>query len=258
MTGVTVVRDIPVDLEESDVLSALGARDRPAPGLSTEVDEMLSLGLTLARPAAVWVRLEVAKMDAKAVEFDDGTILDGRFMAHCFEGATEAMFLVATAGEAIEAKVAELFAEGMSIEAFVLDAVGSATAKDAFSHTIQQIYNETTDRGWHTGLCLRPGQTYWDISGQQVLFGVVPSEKIGVSLLPSYAMLPKKSQSAVLPLGPDLKIHGDPDKSYCRYCAAKRCPMRREEPTTEELGGPAKPTSRAGDERATSREERKN
>ena len=31
-----------------------------------------------------------------------------------------------------------------------------------------------------------------------------------------------KSLSAVVPIGPDMKVHGDPKESYCRYCQATR------------------------------------
>ena len=56
----------------------------------------------------------------------------------------------------------------------------------------------------------------------------MPAEQIGVWLLDSCGMLPQKSLSTVIPLGPDLKIHGDPDESFCRYCKAVRYPMRTE------------------------------
>ena len=57
---------------------------------------------------------------------------------------------------------------------------------------------------------------------------MLPAERIGVRLLESCFMVPQKAQSGVIPLGPELKVHSDPDESYCRYCQATRCPMRME------------------------------
>jgi hypothetical protein len=64
----------------------------------------------------------------------------------------------------------ELFAEGDSVDAVVLDAAGSASIMGAFSNTLTRIWQETTRRGWVTGTCLRPTQSYWDITGQQSFF----------------------------------------------------------------------------------------
>ncbi len=132
----------------------------------------------------------------------------------------------------LETRVSELFAEGDSIAAFVLDAVGSAAVFNAFGHVAHRILGEETRRGWKTGVCLHPGQSYWDISGQKTVFKVVPAERIGLQLLESCFMVPQKSQSAVIPLGPDLKVLNQPDESYCRDCKAVGCPLRTEAPLT--------------------------
>ena len=41
-------------------------------------------------------------------------------------------------------------------------------------------------------------------------------------------MRPQKPKSAVVPVGPNMKVQGDPNESYCRYCQANLCPMRQE------------------------------
>ncbi len=135
---------------------------------------------------------------------------------------------VITIGAALEARVSEWFAEGKSVEAFVLDAAGSAAIMNVFTQVSAELCEEVTRRGWQTGMALRPGQHYWDIAGQESIFEVVPGERISVELLDSFFMRPQKSQTAVIPMGPEMKEHADPDKSYCRHCQAKRCPMRRE------------------------------
>jgi len=171
-----------------------------------------------------------------------GPTLDGAFISHLFEGAEEAVFLIVTIGEALEAMVSELFAEGESVDAVVLDAVGSASIMAVFSDALTRVWQETADRGWVTDTCLRLGQSYWDIMGQQSIFQVISGENIGVSLLDSSFMRPQKSQSAVVPIGPDMKVHGDPNESYCRYCQGTpaRCGRSRRsswhDPRSPKLG----------------------
>jgi cobalamin-dependent methionine synthase I len=155
-------------------------------------------------------------------------VIEGKFLAHLFTGAKQGVFLVATIGPGVEERVSQLFGKGDSVEAVVLDAVGSAAIMSVFSSVLNRIYEETEARDWVTGTCLRPGQSYWDITGQESIFQVVNGNQIGVELLDSSFMRPQKSQSAVVPIGPDMMVHGDPNESYCRYCQATRCPMRQE------------------------------
>ncbi|MDP6402018.1 MAG: vitamin B12 dependent-methionine synthase activation domain-containing protein [SAR202 cluster bacterium] len=222
------IQDVPNDLKESEVWTVLGSGDRVVPGLAKDVARGTELSKTLCSPRGLYTKLEVDQVGPKGVSFVDGPYLDGKFLAHCFEGAREAIYAVVTVGPELEKSEAELFAEGSSVEAIVLDAVGSASIMNAFSHISNLIYDDVTDRGWQTGMCLQPGQSYWDVTGQREIFQVLPAERIGVQLLESCFMLPQKSQSGIIPLGPELKVHSDPDKSYCRYCQATRCPMRME------------------------------
>ena len=223
-----LIEDIQLELSAESVWKWLGARRGAVSALAGEVASMISLGRILATPRATYGRRSIESIEREGVRFEDGPLLEGRALRHLFAGAQEAIFMVVTIGHALEAKVSELFTEGRSIEAFVLDAVGSAAIVDVFSQTVQRVLEETSQRGWATGLCLRPGQSYWDISGQKSIFQVVAADRVGVRLLDSCFMVPQKTQSTVIPLGPNLRVHGDPEESYCRYCTATRCPMREE------------------------------
>ena len=227
-TGVVQVEDITLELDEGDVWRCLGSHQGAVGTLAEEVARGIAVGLALAEPAALYRPLPLKEIARNRVHCEGGPLLEGQFLAHCFEGASEAVFLVVTIGPALEERVRELFAEGKSVEAFVLDAVGSAAAMNAFGQVANRIFQEAADRGWKAGLCLRPGQSYWDITGQRAVFQVVPAESIGVQLLESCFMVPQKSQSAVIPLGPQLKVYDDHNQSHCRYCNATRCHMRRD------------------------------
>ena len=223
------MQDMAVRLEEEDVWASLGSRDRIVPSLVDEVARGMDLSRTLCKPRGLYVRMAVGEVGRKQVSFGDGPLLEGSFVSHCFQGATEAVFTVVTIGPQLEQRVAEMFAQGDSVEAVVLDAVGSALVFNTFTKVAERIFEETTDRGWQTGFCLRPGESYWDITGQREIFKAVQADKIGIDLLESCFMVPQKSQSAAFALGSNLRVNSDPDQSYCRYCKAARCPMRQEE-----------------------------
>jgi hypothetical protein len=222
------IQAIPLSVTEEDVFRCLGSPGRILPDLVDDVAQAIAAGRELLSPRALYRHLAVERVGSDGVSFAEGISLEGKFLAHLFEGAEEAVFLVVTIGAALEARVSRQFEEGSSIEAFILDAVGSASAMGLLTRVASGICQQAKDRGWKTGSCLSPGQSYWDVTGHQSIFQVLPTERIGLELLESAFMRPQKSQSAVVPLGPGLKVSGDPGDSSCRYCAATTCPMRRE------------------------------
>ncbi len=221
------IRSMPVRLAADDVMSCLGSRDREYPALDADVVWAIGLANELCVPRAVRRRLAVETAERDRVSFALGPTLTGRFMAHLLEGAHEAEFIVLTIGPALEDEVARLFVDGDAVEAFILDAAGSAVAMNMLTELLTEISEEAGARDWHVGACLSPGQSYWDVTGQAAIFQAVPAEEIGVELLESSFLRPQKSQTAVVPLGAELKVHGHDDSS-CRYCPATNCPLRLE------------------------------
>ena len=229
--AVSEIEDLSVELDRRDVWASLGSRDRTVASLEDEVSRQIEHGCELCEPRGLLARLEVAQVGRGGVSFVGGRELEGKFLAHCFEGAGEAIFLVVTIGPALEAQVARLFAEGNDLEAMVVDAVGTASITSAFNRVTSWLCEQAADSGRQAGMVLGPGQSYWDITGQRTIFQVVPASRIGLELTDSCFMVPQKSHSGVIPLGTHLKVRNDPSVSFCRYCPAKRCPMRQEPPS---------------------------
>ncbi len=215
-----------VHLKDGDVWKWLSGSRPHISALEEEVTKRRLQGQALSRPRGIYQRLEVKNMTPGGVLLAGDVRLEGTNLGEFFQGAKEAVCIVATIGPSLEEQVATFFAEGRSIEAFVLDAVGSAAATSAVRYVAGLVCQQVKEQGWQTGPPLRPGQNYWDITGQRAIFQALPTQHIGVHLLDSCFMSPQKSQSAVIPLGLRLKVQEDPAEQYCRYCSAKRCPTR--------------------------------
>jgi hypothetical protein len=228
INGTAEVREIPLELEPRDVWAILGNPDRVLPSLSPDIDQSIALARELCEPRGLYRRLTIDEVGRKGITFEDGPPLEGKFLAHCFEGAEEAIFVLLTIGPALEKRVSQMFADGDTVEAFILDAVGSASAMNLLTTVLGEISEESKDRGSNVGTCLSPGQSYWDVTGQDHMLEVLPGEMLGVELLESSFLRPQKSQSALVPIGPNLKVLSDPADSFCRYCPATNCPVRKE------------------------------
>lgn len=57
--------------------------------------------------------------------------------------------------------------------------------------------------------------------GQKQIFSLVEAAEVGVTLTPSFQMIPRKSASLVIGLGADITDAGKPC-NYCSLCSASR------------------------------------
>jgi hypothetical protein len=223
-----MVKRVEIDLVPDDVWRCLGPAGGARDQLADDIEWAIAEAATLAEPAAVTRALSIKAIGRGVVEFDGGLSVSGRMLPHLMEGAEGAVFLVATAGDAVGSRVSELFAGDRPVEAIVLDAAGSAIAMNVQSKAVTEIADERKGAGFLVGPCLVPGNEYWDLEGQRTIFDVLPAGEIGVRLLDSLQMDPQKSQSAMVPFGAKLQILDDPTSSPCSRCKATRCPMRLE------------------------------
>ncbi len=222
-----VVKEIETDLSRESVLRALGSPS-PNSNLATDLDRAIEEAERLSEPRALLRSLPIDEAGRGRVVFAGGTQVTGKMLPHLFDGAEGGIFGIATAGPGIEEAVRGLFDTGDSLQAFVLDAAGSAIAMDALTQIIAEVVDELERTRSKAGYCLVPGSNYWELSGQRAVFDALPAERIGVRLLDSMLMVPQKSQSVLIPFGRNIRVHGDPTASPCRTCNAVHCPMRSE------------------------------
>ncbi len=226
---VRFICDAPAEMAPDDVWRCLGPAGGAKGGLAEEVEDAAREAMRLGSPRVCARSLGVVEAARRRVLFEDGVATEGRMLPHLFEGARGGVFLLATAGPALERRVAELFAEGSEVEAFVLDAAASAVAMGAYAFAIDRAAELLHVGGYLTGPCLVPGSDYWPLEGQRAVFEVLPAAELGVELSVSMLMVPQKSLSALIPYGEELRIPDDPRAAPCRRCRAVRCPLRSEE-----------------------------
>ena len=109
--------------------------------------------------------------------------------------------------------------------AMALDGAGVAALGKVSDTVIAEIRDVAEQHGLGSGMRAQPGQEGWSIGQQKVLFSLVPADEIGVRLTESYLMIPRKSVSFVIGMGPDMR----PDAVACDFCSKRsRCPWRVE------------------------------
>jgi len=174
--------DIAISFEERRVLIRLGYR-KPAgdidPGIRRVVHEETENAKKLVRP-----RVLAAVLDS--AELPDHLI---------FRKAEKAALCLCTIGPELEGTVAKLMTGGDMLRGLVLDWLGSEAVASVSKQAEAWLKKEGTALGLWPGKRFAPGYKGWDVSGQKLIFSVLPAAEIGVRLTESFMMIPRKSYS---------------------------------------------------------------
>lgn len=142
-----------------------------------------------------------------------------------FADAREVVLAVCTAGEQVEERVSELFRQGDAATALVVDAIGSVAAEAVANAVNGEVDRLARERGWHTSRRFSPGYGDWPVDGQQLIFGLLPAQPAGVRLTGGQMMLPRKSVSFAVKMGPQPMKEINPGR--CPVCSQRdRCAYR--------------------------------
>jgi hypothetical protein len=148
-------------------------------------------------------------------------------------------------GPGVETRAADAMRAEQASDALLLDAIGSAAAEaaaDAMGSLIAKT-TDGTDAEIHAGAVagpkagvatepgppatpcrISPGYAAWPLTAQKAIFARLPHEAIGVRLLPSMLMIPRKSVTFALWLDSDGRVAGG--QGGCSRCALDPCPRR--------------------------------
>ena len=229
----TVVTEIQVSLEVTHILEGQGVPPAKAsPAVVAVAQEVLQEAQSLLAPAALYTLLPVRAVEHERILLDGGAVFAGSLATRALAGASELAVAVCTIGPALEERSAALFAAGHLLQGLAMDGAGTAAVRLLTGALGVRICDEATARGLSVGMSASPGQEGWPITQQRALFGLLPAEKIGVRLTDSCLMLPRKSVSFVVGLGPDMHADAVP----CDFCSKReRCRWRRQK---TEVGKP--------------------
>lgn len=217
------VTDIRFSLDVEDVLEGQGiAPERARSGIVASAREILDVLPDLLDPAAVYDVVSVTGFHHRTIELEGSGAFEGPLAARALAGAEKVALAVCTIGPALEARMNQLFSDD-PVAAMALDGAGTAALRRISDVIIRDLEDVAADHNWGLGMRAQPGQEGWSIWQQREIFDRLPTEEIGVRLNDSCLMIPRKSISFVMGMGPDMR----PDAVACDFCSKReRCPWR--------------------------------
>ena len=218
-----------VEPKRSDLLRFLGYPHaaqtlRHLPEL---MEQALERGQVCLATAGVYALYDVGGRTDQSLTLG-GVVITGR-VGEFLRSARQVAVFVVTAGADISKMAQRLAANGDTVTAWALDALGSWAAEAAADALMARL---AAHLGTNEVLSLRysPGYCGMDLDEQAALFRLVRAEDIGVALQPSSRlMMPLKSISGLVGLERPLRdLAGNgPSRSPCVRCGDLGCPVRR-------------------------------
>ena len=117
----------------------------------------------------------------------------------------------------------ELYKSGDSVLAYLIDSIASETVEMAMDIIQDKLADQMKQKKMHITNRFSPGYCGWKLSEQKELFSLLPEGFCGISLNPSFLMVPIKSVSGIIGIGKDVKNNVYP----CKLCDMKDCIKRR-------------------------------
>jgi hypothetical protein len=157
----------------------------------------------LAHPVTAYEWLPVQRGEKDRVLLGNVELRLGRH-ANLLDPAHLACAAVCTIGSELEDEAKRLVTAGRNLEGYMLGEAAVFALDTAMSVVRRLAEAEAAKRGWGVGAELAPGQLAgWALSEQKTLCSQLDLTAIGVRLTDSGMLVPQKSASLVVGIGPD-------------------------------------------------------
>ncbi len=199
-----IKRDIPLSLTSDNILRRQGIRQRSSrPEIAAITEKLLSemYELCLLEPMAAYNIYPVSEVSNDRVSLDNGVEIRGTSLPSLLAKSQELAVAVCTIGPKLEKQVTDYLGGREPLRGLLLDGIGSAAVDSLAQEACKLIQNEASLRDYQVSSPFSPGTPGFPITEQWQLFQLIPTEEIGVSLVASGLMVPRKSVSMVIAIG---------------------------------------------------------
>jgi hypothetical protein len=224
-----VMHDIPLRLKTTEVLrrEGFGKQAKIRPGIKSLILELLARVKRnrLLEPAIAYEILPIAEKDHGQLSLEGNIVVHGPLLPSLLPEAKELAVVVCTIGPQLEKQVTKYFDRNKPLDGLLLDGIGSAAVDSLIEEVCKFMTAKALSKGCQASSPISPGMPGLPIAEQWQLMKMVPAREIGVSLTSSGVMVPRKSASMVIGIGPQMRTWSRAE--VCTHCGLRRtCPYR--------------------------------
>jgi cobalamin-dependent methionine synthase I len=149
----------------------------------------------------------------------------GKKITSYIKNAENICAFVVTIGDKLEGEASRLMKENEQLSGYLLDRIGSFAVENLAENFESALRKKYAARKRSVSGRFSPGYCDWPTSAQAKLSKFIGFGKAGVKLTKSCMMVPKKSISSIVAIGPEGLF--SKRKSQCSVCDLKNCNYRR-------------------------------
>jgi hypothetical protein len=224
-----VIRDIPLSLKTREVLRREGVRgySKIKPEIKSLILELLASvkNARLLEPAMAYEIRSITGMNRGKLSLEGDLVVYGPLLPSLLPEATELAVVVGTIGPKLEKQATDYFDRDEPLRGMLLDGIGSAAVDSLTQEVCKFMAGEASSRGYQASSPINPGMPGLPITEQWQLLKMVPAREIGVSLTSSGIMVPRKSTSMVMGIGPKMTTWTRAE--VCAHCSLRRTCLYR-------------------------------
>lgn len=177
----------------------------------------------LVDPSYSYVIRNVQQVQNSHVIIEGPIIFKSAVIARLLEQCEKVAVFITTIGSHLEEMVSQLAEDGFMLQASVLDAIGSGMTEKMANSVQQMIREEARTQGLHISQRFSPGYCDWNVKQQKKVFRAMNGDSAGIQLTEECLMLPRKSVSGIIGIGPREVASYNP----CQTCGKRNCAGRR-------------------------------
>ena len=214
-----------LNINRQRVLHDIGyAHDfEPSARMVSLVNDYIDNAHQFIAPSFSYVVRDVELVKGTSSIIEGGVIFESGVIARLLENANRVAVFVLTIGNYLEDVATQLVQDGLVLQSALLDAIGSDAAERLGDSVESQISEVAHNQGLTIGRRFSPGYCDWDVSQQEMVFQAMKGDYAGVYLTNSYLMIPRKSISGIIGIGPSEIENYNPCKTCDKYgCIGRR------------------------------------
>lgn len=202
-----------------------GANGEPSPRVSSLIDEYIEHAHHLIEPSYSYDIREIKLVESPSVFVEGSIVFSSEVVAGLLDQCQKVVMFVVTIGNHLEEMVTRLGGHNNMLESALLDAVGSNAVERVADSMQSEVAILAHAQGMAISRRFSPGYCDWDIRQQKILFRALNADLAGVHLTDRCLMIPQKSISGIIGLGPFV----DCVEEYnpCKICDKIACFARR-------------------------------
>jgi hypothetical protein len=216
--GVHIIRNFPIEINRRAALRHLGYKSgsKIDDRIKTIIDQSLERAKQLAEPAGIYLIDIIVEHSADEVKLGCGIVIRSKPVSRLMRFCTKAVIFTVTVGPAAEAEAAQIM-DDKPAEAVILDSAAGEAAEGAVEYLHKTIQMHSHRANLHLTPRFSPGYADWPLEAQRDIFACLRPERIGITLTETCMMIPRKSVSGIIGLGPLPGIRTG--ASPCKQCA---------------------------------------